>query len=114
MSPEKEATTLNNCMEELAQSVLSVADQLDKVRDHFKLYMELSPALSFERRNFLHMIAETTPEIKAKYKIGDSVMYSTDSSGFEFIVSEIHITIDGVFYNERWLPQDNIHRVVES
>ena len=114
MSPEKEATTLNNCMEELAQSVLSVADQLDKVRDHFKLYMELSPALSFERRNSLHMIAETTPEIKAKYKIGDSVMYSTDSSGFEFIVSEIHITIDGVFYNERWLPQDNIHRVVES
>lgn len=121
MSPEKEAVTFNQCFEELAQSVLSVADQLDKVRDHFKLYMEMNPALSFERRNFLHLIAETTPEIKAKYKVGDNVMYSTDSSGFEFVVKEIKITEDGVFYSEisgpetsDWLPQDSIHRVVEG
>ena len=50
------------------------------------------------------------------HKVGDSVRYNTDSSGFGFTIGAIVITKEGVFYCEEYpydplLPQARVSRM---
>ena len=111
MSPQKEALSHNQCLEELATATLILADGIDTIRDHFKLYIEMNPALPNHSKDFLHLLSKTIPEVKPRYKLGETVLYSGDSSAFEFTIEEIHIMQSGVFYNMYRYPQENISRI---
>ncbi|MBP6738771.1 MAG: hypothetical protein KA146_02220 [Leptospiraceae bacterium] len=111
---ERDAISVNLCLTEIAKALIDVSLVVENLQLKSKI---LDPVLSEEQVKFFSIVGDVLnpkERLTPRYKIGDSVMYSTDSSGFEFIVSEIHITLDGVFYNEEWLKQDNVHRVLES